>query len=622
MYHLDNVSGVPEMPEPKDTQSISPRWFGESQEQGGISWPGADWFNVVQAELLNLLEAAGIEPDKKSFDQLSRAIPVLGDAGLRTDLKGDDGAGLSGFKKNFPGCKTTTVFNELSTGLSLSPEHFRGADFASTDDELFAAMFAAIDGYADWPAGFGVVPGVIDLRGREYTLTQEHVCTKGINITDGVIRFNGGRIVFGELGSTSTITYAFKGLSLIYEGAVNYPYALIEVRTCFNVVLSASYINAGKSTYRARYGVFLGSRRGWGIAVPSGYYTGGECTVRVGKAGDHTGIFIGSGATIDHGRVCNLMLCNPAGFAITGANIEHSENGAPAIIITSNTNDSNNYAHSGVISGLYNYNVGNGSSGSAMAPAGLLIGHDAPGTLGWDVEGQLITSQNTALNIEVQNCYFVSDKQEYAIKLRGLGGLNVRNVTYIHNNADGVGILYEGTCSRCFATDNRNQNTGAYDEVGYKSSNIPMTGDLNGSWAPALSDSAGVGSYSRDTYGGRYVVSNGMCTISGWMTIKEVIAAATGTLQVMLPRAARLGSRAGNPVGVFNIAGSIPVNIGGSSTTVPTAMFPVIGHVLDGGNVMNLILSNGQRLPASAIVAGTDFRFSLSYPVIVPKNLS
>ncbi|HBS4034324.1 TPA: hypothetical protein MAG72_005511, partial [Klebsiella pneumoniae] len=46
MYHLDNVSGVPEMPEPKDTQSISPRWFGESQEQGGISWPGADWFNI------------------------------------------------------------------------------------------------------------------------------------------------------------------------------------------------------------------------------------------------------------------------------------------------------------------------------------------------------------------------------------------------------------------------------------------------------------------------------------------------------------------------------------------------------------------------------------------------
>lgn len=86
MYHLDNASGVPEMPEPKDTQSISPRWFGESQEQGGISWPGADWFNVVQAELLNLLAAAGIEPEKHAYDQLSKAIPVLGDARVRKDI--------------------------------------------------------------------------------------------------------------------------------------------------------------------------------------------------------------------------------------------------------------------------------------------------------------------------------------------------------------------------------------------------------------------------------------------------------------------------------------------------------------------------------------------------------
>ncbi|EOI7760879.1 right-handed parallel beta-helix repeat-containing protein [Klebsiella pneumoniae] len=90
MYHLDNTSGVPEMPEPKEQQSITPRWFGESQAQGGISWPGADWFNTVQAELLNLLAAAGIEPDKKSYDQLSKAIPKLGDAALRLDLSSSD----------------------------------------------------------------------------------------------------------------------------------------------------------------------------------------------------------------------------------------------------------------------------------------------------------------------------------------------------------------------------------------------------------------------------------------------------------------------------------------------------------------------------------------------------
>lgn len=74
MYHLDNTSGVPEMPEPKEQQSITPRWFGESQEQGGISWPGADWFNIIQAELLAILQLEKESPDKTRFDQLASTI--------------------------------------------------------------------------------------------------------------------------------------------------------------------------------------------------------------------------------------------------------------------------------------------------------------------------------------------------------------------------------------------------------------------------------------------------------------------------------------------------------------------------------------------------------------------
>ncbi|HHQ8127405.1 TPA: hypothetical protein ACSUNK_001369 [Klebsiella pneumoniae] len=91
MYHLDNTSGVPEMPEPKETQTISTRWFGESQEQGGISWPGADWFNTVQAELLNILKKSGITPDKQSFTQLSQAINLHVTDGMSTNLSAKDG---------------------------------------------------------------------------------------------------------------------------------------------------------------------------------------------------------------------------------------------------------------------------------------------------------------------------------------------------------------------------------------------------------------------------------------------------------------------------------------------------------------------------------------------------
>lgn len=86
MYHLDNTSGVPEMPEPKDEQSISPRWFGESQEQGGISWPGADWFNIIQCELLNILSDAKVSPDKRDFKQLSQSIASLSKINARNLL--------------------------------------------------------------------------------------------------------------------------------------------------------------------------------------------------------------------------------------------------------------------------------------------------------------------------------------------------------------------------------------------------------------------------------------------------------------------------------------------------------------------------------------------------------
>ncbi|MFM7943114.1 glycosyl hydrolase family 28-related protein, partial [Klebsiella pneumoniae] len=86
MYHLDNTSGVPEMPALKDVQSISSLWFGESEAEGGISWPGADWFNIVQAELLSVLLEAGIDKNKHSLNQLAQAIKKLGGTELRKEL--------------------------------------------------------------------------------------------------------------------------------------------------------------------------------------------------------------------------------------------------------------------------------------------------------------------------------------------------------------------------------------------------------------------------------------------------------------------------------------------------------------------------------------------------------
>ena len=92
MFHLDNNSGIDVMPAIKQTSSRLAKWFTEGDNQTPPSYPGADWFNIVQSELLNVLKDAGITPAKAELNQLSRSIKamidknktVIGDASLTT----------------------------------------------------------------------------------------------------------------------------------------------------------------------------------------------------------------------------------------------------------------------------------------------------------------------------------------------------------------------------------------------------------------------------------------------------------------------------------------------------------------------------------------------------------
>lgn len=75
MYHIDNKSGVPEMPKVKDVLSDTPLFFTEEKDKA--SWPGADWFNIVMLELLNVLKLKNVAPDKFKFNQLATVIVSL-----------------------------------------------------------------------------------------------------------------------------------------------------------------------------------------------------------------------------------------------------------------------------------------------------------------------------------------------------------------------------------------------------------------------------------------------------------------------------------------------------------------------------------------------------------------
>lgn len=79
MYALDNSSGVTTMPVVKNQQfqPNAPRWFTEGGNGVAPSYPGADWFNIVQAELLGVLTEAHITPDKNNLNQLAQAVKKI-----------------------------------------------------------------------------------------------------------------------------------------------------------------------------------------------------------------------------------------------------------------------------------------------------------------------------------------------------------------------------------------------------------------------------------------------------------------------------------------------------------------------------------------------------------------
>ena len=78
MYHLDNESGTSTMPPIPEVRSADPCWFTDNPP----SYPGPHWYNIVQAELLNVLKDAAIEPQKNALNQLSQAIQSMIFGGL------------------------------------------------------------------------------------------------------------------------------------------------------------------------------------------------------------------------------------------------------------------------------------------------------------------------------------------------------------------------------------------------------------------------------------------------------------------------------------------------------------------------------------------------------------
>lgn len=77
MYWPDRGSGVATEPARRPVASLIRQYFSEGGLGEAPTVPGADWFNQITNELLNVLDEAGIEPSKVLDNQLALSIKTL-----------------------------------------------------------------------------------------------------------------------------------------------------------------------------------------------------------------------------------------------------------------------------------------------------------------------------------------------------------------------------------------------------------------------------------------------------------------------------------------------------------------------------------------------------------------
>ncbi|HBC0987556.1 TPA: hypothetical protein IGZ61_002228 [Escherichia coli] len=89
MFYPDNDTGVDTMPEIAAKRSDTVKWFTKGGKGIAPTVPGQDTWNIWQAELLNILNEAGIKPQKDKLDQLAQAIKIIAQVTIDNSDDGD-----------------------------------------------------------------------------------------------------------------------------------------------------------------------------------------------------------------------------------------------------------------------------------------------------------------------------------------------------------------------------------------------------------------------------------------------------------------------------------------------------------------------------------------------------
>ncbi|WP_394854924.1 integrase [Citrobacter freundii] len=147
------------MPQPSPVTSETELFFTEGGNGVPPTFPGPDWFNIIQSELINILRAAGLDPDKMDNTQILAALKKLflsrsnpfgdikadGAAAIATalsNLRLGAGAPAIGIPFFWPSvAMPNTVMDEWSDMVFLK---FNGATFSATTYPKLALVIPSL----------------------------------------------------------------------------------------------------------------------------------------------------------------------------------------------------------------------------------------------------------------------------------------------------------------------------------------------------------------------------------------------------------------------------------------------------------------------------------------------
>jgi|TARA_B100002003_G_scaffold205199_1_gene198475 hypothetical protein len=315
----------------------------------------------------------------------------------------------------------------------ISPLMFGALGDGVTDDsEAFHKVRTYAEQSSLWRWGYMVTPSVLDLHDRIYALNQPVWIRTAVRMINGRILLRQSALQgdygvrLGEFDSGASYKQVLENVEFVADALTGYcPAALLEVPRCFGGRFVNVMCFAGRNDKRARYGFFLAGQKGWSLTIQGGRFYGGDCPLRIGRSSDHTGLVV-MPEVIEHGQVCNLMLCNPKGAKVVGR-MEHAF-GKFNIVITSGTNGSSDVADNVTIEDGYLFNDSQGI-GLAAGNCQILAGHDVPGTEGWDQVGPITSGGVNGLHL--RNLYAVSSNIQANFRLNVFRDCIIENIKWV-----------------------------------------------------------------------------------------------------------------------------------------------------------------------------------------------